>query len=89
MELTSDDVFRASPTGADGKIYCMNEAGEVWVINAESEKLEILANRVDLGGGSQTASRSSIAVADGEVYVRTAEKLYSFGKARVARATSP
>jgi outer membrane protein assembly factor BamB len=79
VELGGEDVFRASPTGADGKIYCMNEAGEVWVVAADREKLEILANRANLGEGSRTASRSSIAVADGEVYVRTAEKLFCFG----------
>ena len=32
--LNSRAVFRTSPTGADGKIYFMNEAGEVWVLSA-------------------------------------------------------
>jgi outer membrane protein assembly factor BamB len=79
VKLGGKDVFRASPTAADGKIYCMNEAAEVWVIAADREKLEILANQVELGGDSKTASRSSVALADGEIYVRTAEKLYCIG----------
>lgn len=79
LKLGGNDVFRASPTGADGKIYCMNEAGEVWVVAAQGDKLEIVQNQQDLGGGSDTASRSSIAVADGQVFVRTAEKMYCFG----------
>jgi hypothetical protein len=57
----------------------MNEAGEVWVVFAKGDgELKVL-HQVDLGGGSQTASRSSIPLADGEVFVRTAEKLYCFG----------
>jgi outer membrane protein assembly factor BamB len=79
IKLGGTDVFRASPTGADGKIYCMNEAGEVFVVADKGDKLE-LVNQVELGGGNSTASRSSIAVADGQVFVRTAEKLFCFGE---------
>ena len=78
VKLGGDDVFRASPTGADGKIYCMNEGGQAWVVSTAGDKLEIVQNQVDLGGGSSTASRSTVAVADGQVFVRTAEKLYCF-----------
>ena len=79
LKLGGTDVFRASPTGADGKIYCMNEAGEVFVIADTGDKLE-LVNQVELGGGNNTASRSSIAIADGQVFVRTADKLFCFGE---------
>jgi outer membrane protein assembly factor BamB len=68
-------VFRASPTGADGKIYCMNERGQVWVVSADSFK--VLYNG-DLGG-ADWPTRSSIAVADGDVFVRTSETLFCFG----------
>jgi hypothetical protein len=78
LKLGGSDVFRASPTAADGKIFCMNEAAEVWVIRDTGEKLETI-QQVDLGAGASAASRSSIALADGEVFVRTAEKLYCFG----------
>jgi outer membrane protein assembly factor BamB len=73
-KLESKPVFRASPTGADGKIYCVNEAGQVWVLSAE--KFEILSH-ADLGGEAST--RASIAAVDGQVFVRTADTLYCFG----------
>jgi outer membrane protein assembly factor BamB len=74
-KLDSRPVFRASPTAADGKIYCINENGEVWVCSASESKIlwkGALTNR--------DKAHASIAVADGKVYVRTGEKLYAFGK---------
>jgi len=70
-------VFRASPTGADGKIYCMNERGEVWVVSAD-EPFKILY-KGDLGG-AEWPTRSSIVAIDGAVLVRTSDTLYCFGK---------
>jgi outer membrane protein assembly factor BamB len=78
VKLGGNDVFRASPTAADGKIYCMNEAAEVWVVSTAADKLEIV-NKADLGGGASTASRSTIALAEGEIFVRTGEKLFCIG----------
>jgi outer membrane protein assembly factor BamB len=72
--LGGNSVFRASPTGADGKIYCMNETGDVWVLAAD--KFQVLSTS-SLGGGP---SRASIAVADGKVFVRTSGKIYAFVK---------
>jgi outer membrane protein assembly factor BamB len=73
--IDSKPVFRASPTGADGKIYCMNESAEVWVFNAADGKQ---LSHTSLGTESPT--RSSIVVADGQVLVRTSDKLYAFKK---------
>jgi outer membrane protein assembly factor BamB len=73
-DLGGPTVFRASPTGADGKIYCMNERADVWVLNTDGKIL----SKQSLGG--EGYSRSSIAVAEGQVFVRTSEKLYAFGK---------
>ena len=67
-------VFRASPTGADNKIYCMNENGDVWVLSADEFK--VLSQFSPNSG----RSRGSIAVVDGEVFVRAGDKLYAFGK---------
>jgi outer membrane protein assembly factor BamB len=74
--LESRPVMRASPTGADGKIYCMNEGGDVWVLSAGEFKV---LSKVSLGseGGP---SRASISVSHGQVFVRTGDKLYAFGK---------
>jgi outer membrane protein assembly factor BamB len=65
-------VFRASPTGADNKIYCMNENGDLSVLAAE--KFEILSQH-SLGTGR---SRAAIAVVDGQVIVRSGEKVFAF-----------
>ena len=74
-KLESRPVFRASPTAADGKIYCINENGEVWVCSATESKI------LWKGGWRIRIRRhASIAVADGKVYVRTGEKLYAFGR---------
>jgi len=67
-------VFRASPTGADNKIYCMNENGDLWVLSADEFK--VLSTFSTNAG----RSRASITVLDGEVFVRAGTKLYAFGK---------
>jgi len=74
--LGGGDVFRASPTGADGKIYCMNERGQVWVVSAD-EPFKVLY-KGDLGG-ADWPTRSSIVAVDGAVLVRTSDTLYCFG----------
>ena len=77
--LGGDSVFRASPTGADGKIYTMNEGGEVFVVNAAGDKLAVVHQTELDGAGGSAHNRSSIPAADGQVFVRTAEKIYCFG----------
>ena len=54
-------AWRASPTGADGKIYCFSVAGEVAVLDAKTG--EILS-RIDMYGKEV---RSTIAVAGGRL----------------------
>lgn len=71
----SRSVLRASPTGADGKIYLANEAGDVWVLSADQSKI---LSKSSLGGRNDHAT---VAVVDGEVFVRAGEsgaKLYAF-----------
>lgn len=73
--IESRAVFRASPTGADDKVYCMSEAGEVYVLSAKEPKL---LSRTELGGPAR--ARATIVPAGGMVYVRTADKLQAFAK---------
>ena len=73
--LGGNAVFRASPTGADGKIYCMNERGGVWVLSADEPKT---LYQGDLGG-ADWPTRSTVAVVDGQAFVRTSDTLYCFG----------
>lgn len=69
------EIFRASPTGADGKIYCISENGTVVILSAGDE-FKILAT-IPMGG---EPVRSCIAVSDGQLFIRTADKLYCVGK---------
>ncbi|MGV3720465.1 MAG: PQQ-binding-like beta-propeller repeat protein [Actinomycetota bacterium] len=66
----------ASPTGADGKIYVMSLRGEVFVLDAV--KGELLASNPMADGENEI--RSSVAVAHGELFVRTNSKLFCIRK---------
>jgi len=64
--------WRASLTAADGKLYCINETGEIVVLKAGDERFEILfQTKID-----EPRIQSSIAIAEGRLYIRTAENLY-------------
>lgn len=65
-----------SPTGADGKVYLINLWGEVHVVDAE--KGQILATNPM--AEEQDHIRSSIAVAQGALFIRTNTHLYCVGK---------
>jgi outer membrane protein assembly factor BamB len=71
------EIFRASLTGADGKIYCLSESGTAVVLEAGDE-LKILAT-IRMG---EPPVRSSIAVARGDLFIRTAKNLYCVRKPR-------
>ncbi|HZL35058.1 MAG TPA: PQQ-binding-like beta-propeller repeat protein [Tepidisphaeraceae bacterium] len=73
-KLGGNPVFRASPTGADDKIYCMNEGGDLWVLSADSFKI---LSQSSLGA---RPSHASAAVVDGMAIVRSGEKLTAFKK---------
>jgi outer membrane protein assembly factor BamB len=59
-----------SPTGADGKLYLINLDGTVFVIDASSGKL-LAENPL---GAEGAEIRASIAVAYGNLFIRTHEK---------------
>lgn len=68
--------YEASPTGADGKIYLMNFQGQVVVVDAD--KGEVLTV-IPMGEPGDDQTRSSIAAAQGRLFVRTNQKLYCVG----------
>ncbi|MEM7145672.1 MAG: PQQ-binding-like beta-propeller repeat protein [Verrucomicrobiota bacterium] len=70
--------IEASPTGADGKIYLMSFLGEVFVVKA-GDAFELLHETV-MGGRNCTMARSSIAAAQGNLFIRTDGKLYCVGE---------
>ena len=69
--LEVKEIFRASPTGADGKIYCISERGTAVVLDAGDE-FKVLAT-IPLG---EAPVRASIAAAQGALFIRTAKNLY-------------
>ena len=93
--LKADEVFSASPTGADGKIYCIGEGGTVVVVRAGDEFKVVSRFNMDDGPseaesisasgpkpGSDSESGpilSSIAVANGHLFIRTSGRLYCIG----------
>jgi outer membrane protein assembly factor BamB len=72
--LPGKEVFRASPTGADGRIWCINEDGTVSVLAPED--LKILAT-IPMG---DKPCRASIAAAGRQLVIRTAKTLHAIGK---------
>ena len=72
--LPVEGVIRASATGADGRIYCIAESGQVVVLDAGDE-FKVLAT----AAMGEAPCRASIAVSDGQLFIRTAKHLYCIG----------
>jgi outer membrane protein assembly factor BamB len=68
--------IEASPSGADGKIYVMNHRGDVYVVKA-GDSFEVM-HTTSLGDEGDKDLRATIAVAQGQLFVRTGSKLYCF-----------
>jgi outer membrane protein assembly factor BamB len=77
-ELGVRSKIEGSPVGADGKLYFMNFRGEVFVVAAGPEFKVLHVN--PMGDEGDDAIRSSIAVAQGNLFIRTQRKLYCVGK---------
>ena len=77
IELPGRKRYEASPTGADGKIYTMDFAGNVVVVDIA--KGEII-NTIAMGEEGDDMTRSCLPVAHGQVFVRTNKKLFCIGK---------
>lgn len=83
-ELGGKTKFESSPTVADGKVYCVNFWGEVYVAKADTEKFELLGMN-EMGNGSKPngnfqSVRASISVSDSSLFIRTQDKLYRISK---------
>ncbi len=76
LDMKSREKFEASPLAVDGKIYCINFAGQVVVVEAASGKV---LNTIPMAEREESPVRSTIAVAHGNLFVRTNDKLYCIG----------
>ena len=70
--------YEASPLAADGKIYLLNVEGQAAVLSAA--KGEVLQTIPMAQPDDNEMVRSSIAVAHGQLFIRTARKLYCVGR---------
>ncbi len=69
--------FESSPTAADGKVFAISMTGHVVVVGA-GDHFELLHD-IDMGDENDRQTRSSIAIADGHLFIRTARTLYAVG----------
>jgi outer membrane protein assembly factor BamB len=72
--LGNREIYRASPTGADGKIYCFSENATAVVMSAADGQVLATINM------EEGQSHATIAAAHGCLFVRTAQNLYCIGK---------
>lgn len=78
ISLPGKEKYEASPLAADGKLYAINFAGEVSIVNAASgEVIRTIPMATDLGKGQV---RSGIVAAHGNLFIRTNKKLFCIGK---------
>ncbi len=75
--LKSRKLVRCSPTAADGKIYLQNHGGESYVIDAKNGAI---LHQVQMGEGSDDQTRSSVAIAGNQLFIRTNSQLFCIGK---------
>lgn len=76
-ELPGRAKVEGSPTLADGKLYVMSHSGDVFVVDAGSE-FKVL-HTAAMGEPNARDLRAGVAVADGQLFVRTGEKLFAVG----------
>jgi outer membrane protein assembly factor BamB len=76
-EFPGRSKIEASPTAADGRIYVMNHAGDVYVAGT-GDTFEVLHSTPMADEGDREL-RSSVAIAHGHLFIRTGKTLYSIG----------
>ncbi|MBK7998256.1 MAG: PQQ-binding-like beta-propeller repeat protein [Verrucomicrobia bacterium] len=77
-DLKGKGIFQSTPTAADGKIYMMNFAGEVFVVQAGGSEFKLL-HMAEMGEGENTL-RAAIPISQGQLFVRTSKTLFAIGK---------
>lgn len=66
----------SSPTGADGKIFLVSEAGHVVVLQAGGDEFKVIFETQI----KEPDIQASIAISSGGLFIRTAQNLYCIGK---------
>jgi outer membrane protein assembly factor BamB len=81
-ELEIRAKIEASPTAAADKIYFQNFHGDVFIVGA-SDSFKLL-KIIPMGDEGDDQIRSSIPISNGELFIRTGQKLYCIGQAKPA-----
>jgi outer membrane protein assembly factor BamB len=76
VPMPRDAKWRASPTGADGRVWCMDHGARVVAIDAESGEIVTVAQ---MGGEENQKARSSVVPAHGSLFIRTDTSLFRVG----------
>jgi len=76
METPGAANYTTAPIAADGKIFCWNQAGEVLVTSAADGSV---LGFISMGDGSPNL-KPSMAISQGQLFIRTMTKLYCIGK---------
>ena len=78
-DFETRSVFESSPTAADGKIYVMDHKANVFVVAAAGDQFKLLGSAA-MGEEGENNLRSSVAISQGQLFIRTAKNLYCIGK---------
>ncbi len=78
-EIGGKAKIEASPTAGDGKIYFIDHAGDVFIVKANPQKFELLG-KAEMASRGTKDIRSCVALANGNLYIRTHEKLFCIKK---------
>jgi outer membrane protein assembly factor BamB len=78
-ERLPSDTYSSSPTLADGKIYVTGELQGVTSVFKTGPKFEILASN-SLGDGCAPYCLSTVAVSQGQLFIRTSSNLWAIGQ---------
>jgi outer membrane protein assembly factor BamB len=74
LNAAGTSAFTASPWAWDGKVFCLSEDGETFVVQAGPEFKLLRKNNLD------EMSLATPAIARGSLFIRTATKLYRIGQ---------
>ncbi len=77
-EMDTRARIESSPTGADGKIYFQDFRGKVFVV-AAAEQFKVL-HVAPMGDEGDDQVRAAVAVSQGNLFLRTNNKLYCIGR---------
>jgi outer membrane protein assembly factor BamB len=78
-DFESRSVFEASLTCGDDKIYVMDHRGNVFVVAANTDQFKLLGSTA-MGEEGDNYLRSTIAISQGQIFIRNGKNLYCVGK---------